>query len=177
MGDRLVQTADARNRRQGEAVTLFDDYRPSCMCGDPCKLGIVHREDAPCFVYIEPDPPDVAHLGRFQAHSSTSRRAALDIYPHTGTGRAKVLGFLLGRVNGATDEEIGLGLTMNPSTVRPRRIELVEGGWVRALLDEDGNEVERPTRSKSMAQVWEPTRKAHAQRSHHDPSRHPYDPI
>ena len=139
-------------------MTLFDP--PTCQCGDPCVIGWVHRADRPCFLWID-DAPDLDHLGRFQQHSATSRRAALDVYPHTGTQRARVLAFLKQHpVTGATDEEIGLALAMNPSSVRPRRIELVEGGWVRAKVDHAGAEVERTTRSGSMAQVWEASRKA-----------------
>jgi hypothetical protein len=42
---------------------------------------------------------------------------------------------------------------MNPSTQRPRRVELVEGGWV-----EDSGE-RRPTRSGMDAVVWRGTDK------------------
>jgi hypothetical protein len=134
-------------------TTLFD----VCTCGDTARLYTVHRDDGqPCFAW---EPPDANRLGHFQAHSATtSRRAALDVYPRSGTQRATVLGYLITHiVGGATDDEISYALGMNPSSVRPRRIELVEGGWVRARLDGGGDPVERPTRSKSMAQVWEAT--------------------
>jgi hypothetical protein len=49
---------------------------------------------------------------------------------------------------GATDDEVQVGLDMNPSTERPRRIELVRAGKVRAT------EAKRPTRSGAMAIVW-----------------------
>lgn len=48
---------------------------------------------------------------------------------------------------GATDEEIQLALGMNPSTQRPRRIELVR----RGLVVEDGT---RRTASGRNASVW-----------------------
>lgn len=47
----------------------------------------------------------------------------------------------------STDEEIANELAMNPSTVRPRRIELVR----RGLVVEDGT---RRTASGRMATVW-----------------------
>lgn len=47
----------------------------------------------------------------------------------------------------STDEEIATQLAMNPSTVRPRRIELVR----RGLVVEDGA---RRTTSGRMATVW-----------------------
>lgn len=145
-------------------MTLFDsgpDLSGLCVCGSILTLGTVHRLDGPCFHYTE---PDVAHLGRFQGHSDTSRRAALDVYPRTGTQRAKVLALLVSRpVSGCTDEEVGLLLSMNPSSVRPRRIELVEGGWVAAKLNDDGTDMERENRSGSMAQVWTATRMARDQ--------------
>lgn len=48
---------------------------------------------------------------------------------------------------GATDEEMQLALGMNPSTQRPRRIELVR----RGLVVEDGT---RRTASGRNASVW-----------------------
>ena len=47
----------------------------------------------------------------------------------------------------ATDEEIAAGLAMNPSTARPRRIELVR----RGMVVEAGT---RKTASKRNASVW-----------------------
>jgi len=136
-------------------VTLFDE--PTCVCGSPCTLGTVHRLDGPCFVW---EPPDTNHLGRFQAHSATSRNAALAVYPRTGTQRARVLNYLRSARDGRTDEEIATGLAMNPSSVRPRRIELVTGGWARAMFTAAGAPVERRTRAGVDAQVWEATNAA-----------------
>lgn len=144
-------------------MTLFDPpgdgappYVP-CACGMPWVLGTVHRVADPCFVYEE---PDLDHL-KFQRHSTTSRSAALDSYPRKGTQRARVLDHLRQMRDGCTDEEIGLALQMNPSSVRPRRIELVEGGWVVAKLDAHGLAEDRPTRSGSKSQVWTASRMAH----------------
>lgn len=81
--------------------------------------------------------------------SATSRAAADSIGPEADTLRRRVLAFLQARgLEGATDEEIQLGLGMNPSTQRPRRIELVEQGRVR-----DSGSTRR-TRSNRRAVVW-----------------------
>jgi transcription initiation factor IIE alpha subunit len=59
-----------------------------------------------------------------------------------------VLAFLRERgAHGATDEEIAAGLEMNPSTQRPRRIELVR----RGLVVEAGT---RKTKSGRFATAW-----------------------
>lgn len=57
----------------------------------------------------------------------------------------RVLEFIAWRAS--TDEEIATELSMNPSTVRPRRIELVR----RGLVVQDGT---RRTASGRMATVW-----------------------
>lgn len=67
----------------------------------------------------------------YQAHSETSHAAAAAIEPSAATLRQKVLLLLRNTPNGATDEQIQWTLDMNPSTQRPRRIELVARGLVR----------------------------------------------
>jgi hypothetical protein len=62
-------------------------------------------------------------------HPDTSFEAAERVLPVSGTQRAKVFDAL--SLSGLTDEEIGLVLKMNPSSVRPRRGELVNEGWVK----------------------------------------------
>lgn len=59
----------------------------------------------------------------------------------------RVLEFLRGRPEGATDEEIIRGTGLNPSTARPRRIELAR----RGLVVEAGT---RRTSSGRNASVW-----------------------
>lgn len=85
----------------------------------------------------------------YQSHSETRAAAAEAIRPTAHTLRAEVLRFLegLGFV-GATDEEMQVALNMNPSTQRPRRIELVEEGWVR------DSGATRRTKSGRNAVVW-----------------------
>jgi hypothetical protein len=87
--------------------------------------------------------------------AETSRLAALKVRPVSGTQRAAVLAFLLAcNGRGATDDEISEGMGLSPNSVRPRRVELVEGGWVQ-----DSGEV-RPSAFGNAAIVWIVTDKA-----------------
>lgn len=84
-----------------------------------------------------------------QSHSQASCRAAEAAVPRSTTDRGRVLGFLRERGEyGATDEEMQIALAMNPSTQRPRRIELLKSGWIYAT------DASRRTRSGSPARVW-----------------------
>jgi len=63
--------------------------------------------------------------------SPTSMDAADAMGSRLNTLQRSVVAFLRARGDhGATDEEIATGLAMNPSTARPRRIELVRRGLV-----------------------------------------------
>lgn len=87
-----------------------------------------------------------------KAHSlarDTERKAAREITPRTGTARARVL-FAIDSTP-QTDDELQRSLAMNPNTQRPRRVELVEGGYI-----EDSGE-RRKTPSRSDAIVWQVT--------------------
>lgn len=64
-------------------------------------------------------------------HPDTSHEAARAVMPKTGTQRRAVLDFVSSRQeHGATDLEIQHALVMNGNTERPRRIELVEAGYL-----------------------------------------------
>lgn len=90
----------------------------------------------------------------FQRHSETSKDAAYSKEPSAATERARVLEALRRRwPDGLTDDEQQQLLDMNPSTQRPRRIELCRGGLV-----EDSGE-KRPTRTGRMAVMWRVTEK------------------
>lgn len=79
----------------------------------------------------------------------TSEEAAERIEPSVETLRGKVLRFVRScGDNGATDEEVQDALSMNPSTERPRRIELERLGFVQ-----DSGKI-RLTRSNRKAVVW-----------------------
>lgn len=84
-----------------------------------------------------------------QRHSETSVAASDSVRECAGTLRARVYALLVTcSWQGATDEEMQTALGMNPSTQRPRRIELVKAG--RAV--DTGRK--RPTKSGRMAVIW-----------------------
>lgn len=84
-----------------------------------------------------------------QSHSETSQDAARRIVPASVTLRARVLDSIRHAGSaGMTDDEIQTELKMNPSTQRPRRIELVAAGLVYDSLHT------RPTASGREAVVW-----------------------
>ena len=80
-------------------------------------------------------------------HGSITSAAAADSLSGKALNalQRRVLEFIAWRPS--TDEEIATELSMNPSTVRPRRIELVR----RGLVVQDGT---RRTASGRMATVW-----------------------
>jgi transcription initiation factor IIE alpha subunit len=83
-----------------------------------------------------------------QEHSPTSVAAAISIEKATPRLRAQVLACIRSAGDhGMTDEEVQDRLQMNPSTERPRRIELMNAGFVSP-------HGERPTRSGRRATVW-----------------------
>jgi len=86
---------------------------------------------------------------KFQSHSDTSIEAAHHAEPKAASLRSIVLAYIRqqGR-DGATDEQIQQAIRMNPSTQRPRRVELVEGGLV---VDSGGM---RKSASCRNAVVW-----------------------
>ena len=87
-----------------------------------------------------------------QAHSETSREAGEQAKPIAAKLREQVYEFLRSNTCGCTDEEIQIGLGMNPNTQRPRRIELVRAGLVR------DSGIKRKTNSGRDAVVWEVAR-------------------
>lgn len=80
----------------------------------------------------------------------TSRDAAENVAPRSGTGRARVLA-TIAALGGATDEEIQDQLNMRVQTETPRRNELVRDGFV---VDSGTT---RATSSGCAAIVWELT--------------------
>lgn len=83
----------------------------------------------------------------FVSGSSTSEKAAESMGASAPTDRARVLELLRNHI-GLTDEMMQEKLGMNPSTQRPRRIELVKAG----LVVDSG--FKNPTRSGRDATVW-----------------------
>lgn len=100
-------------------------------------------------------PANYGQLGlAFQRHSDTSRAAAESMADARPSALRRVyVCILMAGAAGLTDEAIGEHLEMSGNTVRPRRVELVTGGYVAA-----GGESE--TRSGRMATRWHATGKA-----------------
>lgn len=95
-----------------------------------------------------------------QRHSDTSVAAADSMrLPASGLRLAVFSALLEAGDDGLTDEEIQNLLAMNPSTERPRRIELCEAGLVR------DSGLRRLTSSNRSAVVWIATRRQDAIRS------------
>ncbi|NIH81705.1 hypothetical protein [Amycolatopsis viridis] len=80
---------------------------------------------------------------------ATSARTARNIAPRTGTQRARVLTDIVEHA-GATDFEICERVGLLDNSVRPRRAELVEGGYVR-----DSGRIREHRGSQWV--IWEPT--------------------
>lgn len=82
-------------------------------------------------------------------HRWTAHAAAREIDDVQPTQRARLLAFIQSRGDeGATDQEACDALRMDPSSVRPRRVELIEQGKVS-----DSGRV-RKTRAGREAAVW-----------------------
>jgi hypothetical protein len=84
----------------------------------------------------------------YQQHSVTSQAAAEVAASFAPSDRQRVLDWLRAHPAGLTDEQLQRALRMNPSTERPRRIELV-----RASLVVDSGTT-RKTRAGVKAVVW-----------------------
>lgn len=96
----------------------------------------------------QPDIFDWTPPPPFVAHSVTSAEAAQKITKHIGPLHQRILAYLKVRPEGATDIEMQEGLEMNPSTQRPRRIELAAAGKIENFG------CTRPTKSGRNAIVW-----------------------
>jgi hypothetical protein len=94
------------------------------------------------------DTPYMEMFAPFQPHSETSREAARSIAKQIGPLHQKIIAYLTEHRDGATDEAMFDALGMNPSTLRPRRIELVRAGRVK----DSGRYA--LTKSLSKATVW-----------------------
>ncbi len=93
---------------------------------------------------VELNPPIPAH----QKHSPTSRAAAVAIAPRVASLKERVYAYIASRPHGATDEEIAVGMGLNPNSARPRRRELEQA---ERVMD---SKKRRMTASGSAAVVW-----------------------
>ena len=85
-----------------------------------------------------------------QRHSQTSRAAAASLDGNALNAMQRRVLEYLEQYGPSTDEEIATGLAMNPSTERPRRIELQK----RGLVVQAGT---RKTASGRKAVIWRAT--------------------
>ena len=81
------------------------------------------------WVCHEPGQSCIGNNHAYQGQQDTSYGASVYVLPKTGTQRERVWNAL--RRSSATDVELQNRLGMGGNTERPRRKELVEGGFVR----------------------------------------------
>ena len=91
--------------------------------------------------------PAVTYQPPFVAGSTTSEQAATEIKGAVANYREQVYQ-CIAEHGPCTDEEIADRTGINPSTARPRRVDLMRQGRVRA------SENTRATRSGRQAQAW-----------------------
>jgi hypothetical protein len=100
--------------------------------------------------------PTENRRGKVRAdHPETAGKAASAIAPKSGTQRAAILAELLDAPFGLTDPEIGDATGLQMNSVRPRRVELVEGEWA-----EDSGRVRMVNGHEHIC--WQATAKARA---------------
>jgi hypothetical protein len=94
------------------------------------------RRTAPLARGVASADPGAAGPGKVRTdHRATAKAAALAAEPRTGTNRRAVLDAVAAvardpRTVGLTDVEIQRATGLNPNSARPRRVELVDGGWL-----------------------------------------------
>ena len=101
--------------------------------------------------------PDPTQLSVIAGRQATSAAAAVLVLPKTGTQRWRVLSVIAASADGLTDAQIQDFLTLPESSERPRRVELVEQGWVT----DSGRR--RSYGSHAEAIVWDLTVEGRAQ--------------
>ncbi len=138
------------NPIQPPAVPIPDDSTPAGPYQRewPSQKARVGSQNAMQQELFAPVPPAV--------HSATSVAAAVAIKPTANKLRKKVFEFIDAKRNeGATDEEIQIGLTMSGNTERPRRRELEKAG---AIIRSTGV---RLNKSGRLAAVFLATARCH----------------
>ena len=109
-------------------------------------MGGAMTEPDTLFGYSVPEPkPWHVHTPPSVHHSETSQAAAVSIHAKTPSLRDQVYALLQREI--LTDEGIAIRLNLNPSTARPRRVELHNMG----LIETHGTAL---TASGRTAQCW-----------------------
>ena len=120
---------------------------------------VARDEQAALFAPVSLSDPLAKSLGPFQAHSSTSRAAALTNYPRSGSQRQRIIEALASVYpDGLTREQLSTRLGIVLNSVLPRVVELRDGGWI----EESGTT--RATRQGASASVLVLTERARQER-------------
>jgi hypothetical protein len=95
---------------------------------------------------------------------ATAKLAALQALANSGTNRRKVLDAVAAvsrdpRLVGLTDLQIAQQTGLRDNSVRPRRVELVDGGWLQPATSSDGTPVTREHYGREHT-VWVLTQRA-----------------
>lgn len=99
--------------------------------------------------------PSVPAEGPSPRGKATSKKAALDNWPRSGSQRERILSAVVwAKAYGATREEIAGVTQLSGDTVRPRVLELIQGGWLFET------EHTRPTRKGNDSVVLLASQKA-----------------
>lgn len=110
---------------------------------------LIHDDDEPTVEQVPVEYRPDANRPAPNSGRGTSAKAAGAIFPRTGTLRRRVLDAVgAAGEHGATDDDLLASTGLPPNTLRPRRWELVSGGWVV----DSGRK--RPTASGQDAVVW-----------------------
>lgn len=152
---RLLSPVMSDDERDAAVIVLRHALRKlEVRDADKVSGAIEALTTAPPFTSSPLSDPAANAMGRFQRSSETSRRAAIDNYPRSGSQRLDVLHRIAREgAAGATRDELVKWLGRSPQSVTPRVKELVEGGWLETRLDGEGNTCTRVTRAGSAAAV------------------------
>jgi len=109
--------------------------------------------------------PDASGAGLArQDGRATAKLAALQALPASGRRRRQVLDAVAAvardpRLVGLTDLQIAQATGLRDNSVRPRRVELVDGGWLQAATTSEGQTVTREHYGREHT-VWVLTQRA-----------------
>lgn len=120
----------------GPAAERIDQALAAEVDGFTAAVVASGRRTAPIARGVAATSPDADGAGKArQDGRATSRAAALAAEPRSGSRRRAVLDAVLAvardpRTVGLTDVEIQRATGISPNSARPRRVELVDGGWL-----------------------------------------------
>lgn len=146
--------------READATELLAERR-AFLAATAALSGPVRSSRARGVAATSPDAdgPGVAARG-----ARATSRAAAEQLAKSGTQRRRVLDAVVAvardpRVLGLTDLQIATATGLRDNSVRPRRGELVDGGWLRPATDDAGNAMTREHYGREHT-VWVLTERA-----------------